>query len=251
MKLKCICCEALARMVYRCAADSPNIVDVSILRLGLHSDPADLRRILQQEIDVVDDDDYDATILAYGLCGRATAGLTAREKPVVIPRAHDCITLFLGNRQRYSEHQEQFPGTYWYTRDYIERGYRMGTKVVIGAGIDGGNGIESEYDEFVQKYGKDNADYLMEIMGAWQKHYQRAAYIDLDLGDGSSVIQQAKDEADRRGWIFEQLKGDMQLVKKLIDGVWDTDILILQPGEILEMSYDNRVVCARMRSTDE
>ena len=51
MKLKCLGCEALARMVYWCAAQSPHIVDVELFKLGLHINPADLRERLQEQID--------------------------------------------------------------------------------------------------------------------------------------------------------------------------------------------------------
>ncbi len=42
MKLKCLGCEALARIVYLCAAQSPHIVDVELFQLGLHNDSSDL-----------------------------------------------------------------------------------------------------------------------------------------------------------------------------------------------------------------
>ena len=52
---------------------------------------------------------------------------TARDIPVVLPRAHDCITLFLGARERYAEQMEG-PATYWYVADQLERndGYKAG-----------------------------------------------------------------------------------------------------------------------------
>ena len=59
--------------------------------------------------------------MGYGLCGQATAGLIARSIPIVIPHAHDCITLFLGSRDSYQYQFVNYPGTYWYAHDYIER----------------------------------------------------------------------------------------------------------------------------------
>ena len=103
MKLKCLACEALARVVYLCAARSPHIVDVELFRLGWHNDPPDLRGRLQNSIDATSKEGYDAVVMAYGLCGQSTEGLIARGIPLVIPRAHDCITLFLGSRERYKD----------------------------------------------------------------------------------------------------------------------------------------------------
>ena len=70
--------------------------------------------------------------MGYGLCGQATAGLTAAGLPVVVPRAHDCITLFLGSRREYQHQFEDFPGTYWYAQDYVERDDGSGRRACAG-----------------------------------------------------------------------------------------------------------------------
>jgi hypothetical protein len=231
-------------MIYLSAAHSPHIVDVTLLRLGLHRKPADLQMRLQAEIDSAQGQGYDAVAMAYGLCGKATHGITARDVPVIVPKAHDCITLFLGSRQRYQEQHQNAPGTYWYAQDYIERGSQSGEKVVLGSGMDDGRDFETVYDEYVAKYGVDNADYLMEVMGAWRSHYQRAALIDLGVGDSQAVEAQAREEAARRGWNFERIAGDMVLIRRLLTGEWDNDFLVLKPGQKLGMAYDDEIICA-------
>jgi Protein of unknown function (DUF1638) len=243
MKLKCLSCEALARLAYLCAAQSPHIVEVELFRIGLHNEPPNLRAQLQAHIDGVDGQKYDAIVLVYGLCGKATAGLTARDLPLVIPRAHDCITLFLGSRQRYQDQFENQPGTYWYTQDYIERRENVATPLSLGAGMDSAN-IESLYDEYVEKYGEDNAAYLMEVMGAWQSHYQRAVYIEMGVGDGSGVERQTQEEASKRGWRFERLSGNLTLVQRLLAAEWDDDFLVVEPGQQIGQAYDETVMCS-------
>ncbi len=240
MRFKCITCEALARPVYSCASQSPHLVDVELVRLGLHERPKNLRRQLQALIDATLPDKYDALLLAYGLCGQATAGLAARQLPLVIPRAHDCITLFLGSRQRYSQQFESSPGTYWYSQDFLER--RDGSTLALAMGSSIALDLEAEYNKYVEKYGKDNADYLMEVMGAWKSHYNRAAYIDLGLGDTSSLQKQAQEEAQRRGWTFERLSGDLRLIQQLVNGQWDEDFLVVPPGQRIAMAIGDEVV---------
>ncbi len=240
MRLYCLACEVLARPLYLSAARSPHIVDVALFRRGLHNDPADLREKLQARVDEVSVDGYDAIVMGYGLCGQAVAGLTTRQIPIVIPRAHDCITLFLGSRARYMDEFENRSGTYWYALDYIERDDGTGGSVALGAGSE--SGMDKTYEEYVAKFGKDNADYLMEVMGAWQKHYKRAALIDLGVGDIAAVAARAQADADRRGWTFEKVAGDMVLVRRLIEGDWADDFLILQPGEKVTMTYDYAVI---------
>ncbi len=245
MYLKCLACEALARLVYLAAARSPHTVDVELFRLGWHSDPDDLRSRLQKAVHAVAVDAeraYDAVVLAYGLCGRSTEGLVAEDVPLVLPRAHDCITLFLGDRARYGHEFTERPGTYWYVRDYVER---SDGSSALSLGAEGYDDVAAMYDEYVAKYGKDNADYLMEVMGAWREHYNRAAYIDMGVVDSAAVEAETRAEADRRGWTFDKVAGDIVLVRRLLEGDWAADgddFLVLQPGQRIKMAYDHRVV---------
>lgn len=241
MKLKCLSCEALARMVYYTAAQTPHVVDVEVFRLGLHNEPKTLRARLQEAIDANVGAGYEAVVMAYALCGQATAGLIARDVPLIIPRAHDCITLFLGSRARYQQEFVDHPGTYWYALDYIQRRDKSSTSLALGSGMDSTN-IQEVYEEYVAKYGEDNADYLMEVMGAWQSHYQRAAFIDVGVGDGTPVEQYAQDEAARRGWSFDRVLGDLALVRNLLYGDWNEDYLVIPPGQRIAMAYDDQIM---------
>ncbi|MBD3242689.1 MAG: DUF1638 domain-containing protein [Chitinivibrionales bacterium] len=244
MKIRCISCEALARLVYAAAARSRHVVDIELLPIGLHADAADLRRKIQERIDAVAAGSYDAVVLGYGLCGKATAGLTAGSTRLVIPRAHDCITLFLGSRERYNTAFSEHPGTYWYAADYIERGGpQAGAGMALGG--TGAEDIEKTYREYVETYGEENAAYLMETMGAWRAHYDRAAFIDCGLGVSPETKHAAQQQARRRGWRFETVPGELVLVRKLLDGTWDQDVLVVEPGRTVRESYDEHVMEAR------
>ena len=102
--------------------------------------------------------------------------------------------------------------------------------------------IHDVYEEYVEKYGQDNADYLMEVMGAWQSHYNRAVFIDMGVGDASTVEEQTRGEANRRGWTFERMTGDLVLIRRLLMGDWENEFLILEPGQHLTMTYDEHVI---------
>ena len=241
-RLLAITCEVLARSVYLCAARSPHVVDVRLLQRGLHDRPPNLRAVLQAEIDAAGPP-HDAVVLAYGLCGGATAGLRAGPIPLVVPRAHDCITLFLGGRERYADQFAAHPGTFWYVQDYLERDEGDGAFAGVGALSD--VAARETYEAYVARYGKDNADYLMEALGEWQRHYTRAAFVDMGLGDAGPAEARARDQAARHGWSYERLAGEMILVRRLLDGAWDeADFLIVRPGERLVMAYDERVIRA-------
>jgi hypothetical protein len=245
VRLLLISCDVLARPVYLCAARSPHVVDIVLFKRGLHNEPVTLRARLQEAIDTAPPG-YDAIVLGYGLCGGATAGIEARNIPVVLPRAHDCITLFLGARERYEAEVRETPATYWYVADQLERndGYRAGASIGLGVGGDSDEDMDAIRAEYVEKYGEDNADYLMEVMGAWKTHYQRAAFVGMGVADESASEAYAREQAERRGWAFASMEGNMVLLRKLIDGDWAAEMLTLQPGERLAMSYDADVVKA-------
>ena len=64
----------------------------------------------------------------------------------------------------------------------------------------------------------------------------------MGVGNGKEVEAKAQDEASRRGWVFDRLAGDLVLIKRLVEGDWENDFLVLQPGEHVTMTYDEGVI---------
>ena len=227
-------CSALARSVYAAAAVAPAIISVRLFDQGLHNVPGDLRTKLQAGVDAIAPDECDAILLAYGICGRSTIGLVAHHTPLVIPRAHDCITLYLGAREKYQAEFDAEPGTYWYSVDYMERSK---SNAGLGAGLIGV--VDEVYEQYVEKYGQENADYLMEVMGEWGKHYQRSVFIDTGLGDGAKFEAAAQEQAQKRGWSYERREGNRRLIEMLISGDWaDNEFLIVPPDHVIQQTSD-------------
>ncbi len=230
MRICAICCEILAREAARAAAYSPNIVHLVFLPSGLHSTPDELRTRIQAEIDAASDGRFDYIILGYGLCSRGTADLVARDTPIVIPRAHDCITLFLGSRERYDREFNERPGTYYYSAGWIERmdgDLSQGTLKPLKE-----TQAEERYLEYVEKFGEDNAKYLIEQEGLWLANYSRAALIDTGIGDIETYRRFTQGVAESNAWEYEELQGDTRLIDILFGGNWDEDeFLIVRPGQ--------------------
>src|SRR5665647_1744626 len=126
MRLKLIGCEVLYRELCAAVSRSVNQVDIEFLPKGLHDKgSAAMLSRLQETLDRVDAAAYEAVLFGYALCGNGLAGLVARSIPLVIPRAHDCITLFLGSRTRYEEYFRTHSGVYFKTSGWIERGQNL------------------------------------------------------------------------------------------------------------------------------
>jgi len=242
VKLKLICCEVMFREVSLLVANSPHICDTVFLPKGLHDLGVEkMRPRLQEQIDGIPEGSCDAILLGYGLCNNGVAGLTARSTKLVIPRAHDCITLFLGSRMKYRELFEAHPGTYYRTTGWIERG---DGENVDDMTISRKLGLQMKYDELVEKYGEDNAKYVIETMGDLTANYDRMVFINMGLECEGLFERMAESDAKEKGLKFEKVAGSLAILRKLVNGEWDDDFLVVQPGESVQASHDDSVIKA-------
>lgn len=251
-KFKFIGCEIIYREACHLASVSPHRVDVEFLRKGLHDlQTGDMVRQVQQAIDAAGErGDYDAILLGYARCNDGTVGISAREVPLVLPRAHDCITFFMGSRGAYREYFDANPGTYYMTTGWSERGLHEGDgsqpageqSGMGGGGVMAELGLDLSHEELVEKYGLENAEFIAETLGDWKKNYSTLLYIDMGVCDESPFITEARNVAADNGWEFVSRKGDWGLLKKLFWGQWDEDILVVHPGETIIARNDEWVL---------
>jgi hypothetical protein len=224
----------MQREAYRCAALSPNIVDVVVMRQGLHNEPEKLRREVQKALDVTADiqgKPYDASLLGYGLCSNGIVGLTAKV-PIVVPRGHDCITLLLGSKDRYKEYFDSHRGVYWFSPGWIETDNQPGKERFPASPMGFAEASERTLKEYIEKFGEDNAKYLMEAEQNWMKEYNWAAYIDWGFANAEQEKRFTKRAAEFLKWKYDEVKGDSGLMQRLVDGRWnDNEFLIVQPGQ--------------------
>ena len=175
MRVRAICCEIIFREACLVAANSPLVVDFDFLPKGLHDIGSEkMRARLQEAVDAVDPEVYDATVLGYALCNNGVVGLEATRTRLIVPRAHDCISFFLGSRQRYREYFDAHPGTYFRTTGWNERGSSREEDVIHDQ-----LGTNRTYQEYVEKYGEDNAKFIMESLGGWKAAYSQMTYINM------------------------------------------------------------------------
>ena len=247
-RLKFIACEIIYREACRLAAMAPGRVDLEFLRKGLHDlETADMTARIQATIDAVEDaDHYDAIILGYARCNDGLVGVTARNVPLVIPKAHDCITLFFGSRDAYREYFDAHPGTYYMTTGWTERNnFEDGDysrPAYDRQGVMGRLGLTESYEQLVEKYGADNAEYIQQTLGDWRRSYTNMLYLEMGVCDEKPFIEQARAEADEHHWAFERRNGDWSLLEKLVFGQWDDDFVIVRPGQRIVARNDDGVL---------
>lgn len=244
MRLKLILCKVLQREAYLCASRCPNTVDIVLMPQGLHDTPEILRQSLQQELNKLNDPSgkpYDAILLGYGLCSNGIVGLSS-SLPVVVARGHDCITLLLGSRKRYREYFDSHKGVYWYSVGWIEN-----------APMPSHERYEQLLAEYTEKYGSENAQYLIEVEQTWIREYKRAAFIDWHLPGADEARAYTKQCAASLGWEYDELEGDSSLFQRLLDGDWSAnDFLTVPPGHVIHDDLtDEQLVKANRSGCDQ
>lgn len=247
MLCKVLACEIMMREVCWLAASSPLLLDLEFLPQGYHDNPLHGRGQLQERLDAVPEGKYSAILLGYGLCGNLIAGVQARHTRLIVPRAHDCITFFLGSRQRYEQQQQTRPGAYYYTCGWLECMARRGQRALPQgvALLPTRAGAGDTYQLWVQQYGEDAAHYLMEAMNEWLSHYTHGILIDYDFTRGLNLRAQVQEICEKRGWQFEELAGDLSLLRRWLHGEWAAeDFLEVPAGARIEPSYDAGVIRA-------
>lgn len=248
-RMKLLACEVLSRELYALAADAPWPVDVEFVPKGLHDLPsADMRQRVQARIDAVDPAPYDRILLGYGLCNNGLAGVRARTLPLVLPRVHDCIALFLGGHARYREVFDARPGTYFLTPGWIERGEATGD--LRQAGIPHQLGLDMPFEDLVREYGEENARYIADTLQGCAANYSAYLYIRTGVGCDAEFERRARSMADERGWAFEAIEGRLDVLRRLMHGPWPEDeFLTVPPGGEIRPVADDRIVVLETKET--
>ncbi len=160
-RLALLACNVFEKEIALLASQAAHIAETRWFEMGLHDHPDQMRIKLQEALDSLDTrEDIEAIALAYGLCGCGTVGLRAGRHPLVIPRAHDCITLFLGSKERYTAHQAACPSCFYYTPGW-NRNRR----------VPGPERLETLRAELLEKFDADDVDFLIETeREQWAQH---------------------------------------------------------------------------------
>jgi hypothetical protein len=134
------------------------------------------------------------------------------------PRVDDCISIFLGSGGAYRKQTRSEPGTYYLTKGWIEVG----------------ESPFSEHEKTVQRYGPEKAERIYQIM---LKNYTRLALINTGHYDLERYRDYARRTAERFSLRYEEIEGSTDMVKKMINGPWDEEFIVVQPGETIALNH--------------
>jgi N-methylhydantoinase A/oxoprolinase/acetone carboxylase beta subunit len=227
--IQVIACGVLALDINKLADELGIKIRARYLPGGLHNEPLKLRHEVQSAIDQASEKgEADRIVIGYGVCGMGTVELQARQIPLVIPKVHDCIALFLGSNEAYQKEFADKPGTYYYSAGWCEEKVQPETRNQQRAWI-GDKSVT--YDELDQKFGAEHAQRVIDFHSTWKKNYQRAVFIDTGVKFKQADEKFARDTAQEHGWEFKKIKGDTSLLRKMLTaGKSSDEILVVPPG---------------------
>ncbi len=233
-----IACEVLFREICYCASRCANIVDITFMKQGLHDVGTKMSETLQDEISRTDAEIYDTILLCYGLCNNGICNLRS-PLPIVVPRAHDCIALLMGSKEKYKGYFDANPGTFFLSSGWLERNDTKGsTQPQMG--------VIKTYEEYAEMYDEETAKYLIDTLGDWLKNYKKTAFINTHVGSEKIYREMTKQFATEKGWEYEELSGDTGLIYRLMNGDWDPkEFLVIPPYATAAPSYDEDVICVK------
>jgi hypothetical protein len=235
-----IYCAVLEDEIETFAKDLSHVIRLEKLPQGLHNEPDRLRSSLQAIVDDIEMNtpEVDSIVVGYGLCSRGTEGVVTKRCKFVVPRAHDCITLLLGSKERYAEYVKAHPGTYWYSPGWNRHHIAPGKQR-----------YETLRAQYAERFGEEDADFLMEEEQHWFSTYDRATFVDLRVIPSESDQEYTQECATWLGWNYDRQVGDPSLMQALVSGVWPADqFLVLEPGETLRMTANEQVIEAHHAS---
>jgi hypothetical protein len=183
------------------------------LDFGLHVRPETLKLKLQQAVDDVDPL-IKYIVLGYGLCSQAVVGLRSEHCTLIVPKIDDCIGIFMGSDSAYRQQSRLEPGTYYLTKGWLEAG----------------NTPFEEHNKLIERYGLKKADMITSKI---LKNYTRLALINTGHYEIENYRQKAKNYANRFKLRYEEISGSLFLIQKMINGPWDNDFIIADPGRAI------------------
>jgi len=230
-----IACAVLAIDMKHSAQKLGLDISYTFLEAGLHNTPELLREKLQAAIDEISaSGSCERILIGYGICGRGTIGIQSRNVPLVIPKVHDCVALFLGGDKAYKDQFQKYPGTYYLSAGWCEEKTEPMSQRKQWAYF---GDQKLDFNDLAAKHGETAARETFDFLNSWQKNYQRAAFIETGSKTSARYEKFAMDMAREYNWKYDKIIGGRELIEKLITTRHSTpDILFVPPHHVI--SFD-------------
>ncbi len=218
------------KIIIACASIQPELemiideltgIEVVFLEQGLHRFPDRMPAVIQEKLDALSEYQHiEQIILGYGLCSNGVVGLKARRQGLIVPKVHDCITFFLGSKDKYDKVFHSYPGTYYLTKSWIDE-----QKDLLGL-------MQNEY---TQRVGRKDAEWAIKEE---TKNYTHIAYIQTIQQNAEKYRTRAKENAEYFKKQYIEFKGKFDFLNKMVHGPYDNkNFIVLNPGEEVRQKF--------------
>ncbi len=241
MKLLIICCGVLKDELEYISKKVKTNFDILIVPEHLHLEPEKLKIEIQKLLDETikeptineDTNGYDFVVLAFGLCGGALNGIKTNKHTVIVPKAHDCITFFLGSKEKFNRLFNEYGGkAYWFTKCFLKQGF-LPTK----------ENLENKRLEYMQKFDEDSASYLIETENTSFSNYNTCAMID-DLKNPSKELKDSVNSCSLEfNWNIIKHCFNDELFSKIVSGKYnEKEFLVVPPYKTIRQSDNEEII---------
>lgn len=190
--------------------------DSVFLNQDLHQQPDDLKQCIQDSIAEAEKAGFRTIVLLFGYCGGALEGLVSTKARLVVPRAHDCIPLLLGEQVDRTSHDE------------------VDTFYLSGGWLDYASDPYKKYLELVDKYDEETAQWCVREM---MKAYSKLVLISSEICPAHHYRDAAHRFAEFFGLSYREKNGSLSWINSLIKLREGKDILVFQAGQKITRDY--------------
>ncbi len=188
-------------------------VEICYLDQGLHRTPDKMAALIQEQIDHAASS-AQRVVLGYGLCSNGIVGVVARQQGLLVPRSHDCISLFMGSLGAYRKAFEERPGTYYLTPGWVREGK---------------DPLSIVEEDYMRRFDRETA---MWVMTEELKHYTHIVLIKTGVEDLRKPRERAVENARIFGKEYEEIQGSLDYIRKLVLGPYGAeDFFYINPSQ--------------------
>jgi len=193
-----IACETLRDELIHAFQITNTGIPVIWIESGLHNTPQKLHSRLQETLESLDS--CDRVYLLFGSCGNAALGLQTGNFELIMPKVDDCISLLMGSPKKRADFARK------HAAYYLTEGWMRGER-----------NLWVEYQYTLEKYGKEQADYIAEVMYG---HYKTLGILDTGVYPVDALLEKTKIIADTLGLQQRVVPATTRYIEALLTGPW-------------------------------
>ena len=179
----------------------------------LHNAPSKLTDRLNE---VIYEANADRVLLGFGFCGNSIRGIQASKSELIIPRVDDCISLLLGSVKKRVKISDEL-AAFYLTESWMRSE----------------DNLWYEYQTSIEKYGEEDAMYIMDTQLA---HYRTLGLLDYGVKPLDSFIESTKIIAETFKLKQQVIPATLSYIEQLLTGPWpEHDFLVKPPGAPIVM----------------